>query len=98
MVKGEKTMKPNKTTAVLYFIITILFLIIQFLPAQEVKETKIDSVAIMAEMETLFSMINEADRQIEAWKANKDHYAHTYNWFSKMLVPKVKPVVEEEKD
>ncbi len=75
---------------------SLMLLMVSIGLSQEVKETKIDSVAIMTEMRVLFNMINEADKQIEAWQANKDQYAHTYNWFSKMLVPKVEPVVEED--
>ena len=80
------------------YTILLMLLLISIGISQEVKETKIDSVAIMTEMRVLFNMINEADKQIEAWQANKDQYAHTYNWFSKMLVPKVEPVVEKTKE
>ena len=61
------------------------------------QETKIDSVGIMVEMEVLFNQINEADRQLEQWQVNRDRYAFAYNVLAKMLVPRVKPVVEEEK-
>ena len=61
------------------------------------QEAKIDSVAIMAAMEIEFNKINEADRQIAQWQVNRDRYAYAYNVLAKMLVPKVEPVVEENK-
>ena len=80
------------------YTISLMLLLISIGISQEVKEAKIDSVAIQAELAILFNQINEADRQLKQWQINRDQYAYAWNVLAKMLVPKVEPVVEENKE
>ena len=78
------------------YTMSLMLLMVSIGLSQEVKETKIDSVAITAAMETELNLIKEADRQIKQWQINRDKYIHAYNAIAKMLVPKVGSVVEED--
>ena len=61
------------------------------------QEAKIDSVAIMAEMDIEAKKWNDAEAMIVKLEASKITYAYAWNVLAKMLVPKVEEqVVEEE--